>query len=98
MGCVLNKSGTDGAECIRKVSSGKTVAGAISSLANARDLQLECARVLHEALLVPVLMYGSETMLWKEKERSRVRVVKMDNLRGLLGIRRMYRILNAWIT
>ena len=31
-------------------------------------------------------MYDSETMLWKEKERSRLRAVQMDNLRGLLGI------------
>ena len=45
-------------------------------------------RVLHETLLVPVLMYGNET-LWKEKERSRISAVQMDNLRGLLGIRRM---------
>ena len=37
--------------------------------------------VLHKTLLVPVLTYGSETMLWKEKERSRVRAVQMDNLR-----------------
>ena len=36
-------------------------------------------------------------MLWKEKERSRVRAIQMDNLRGLLGIRRMYRVPNAWI-
>ena len=36
-------------------------------------------------------------MLWKEKERSRVRVVQMDNLRGLLGIKRMDRIPNARI-
>ena len=43
---------------------------------------------------MPVLMYGSE-MLWKE--RSRVRAVQMDTLRGLLGIRRIDRILNAWI-
>ena len=42
-------------------------------------------------------MYGSETMLWKEKERSRVRAVQMDNLRGLLGIRRMDRVTNARI-
>ena len=41
----------------------------------------ECARVLHEALLVPVLMCGSDTKLWKEKERSRVRAEQMDNLR-----------------
>ena len=36
-------------------------------------------------------------MLWKE-ERSRNRAVQMDNLRGLLGIRRMdSRVPNVWI-
>ena len=48
-------------------------------------------------LLLPVFIYGSRTMLWTEKERSRIRAVHMDNLRGLLGIRRMDRVLNAWI-
>ena len=86
---VLDESGTDGAGCSRKV------AGAIRPLVNARDLQLEYARVLHETLPVPVLMYGRETMLWKEKERSRIRAVQMDNLRSLLGIRRMDRVPNA---
>ena len=36
---VLDKSGTDEGECYRKV---------------ARNLQLECARVLHETLFIPV--------------------------------------------
>ena len=45
--------------------------------------------VLHETLLVSVLTYGSEAMLWKEMERSRIMAVQMDNLRGLLGIRPM---------
>ena len=31
-----------------------------------------------------VVICGSETMIRKKKERSRVRVVQMDNLRGLL--------------
>ena len=52
--------------------------------------------VLHETVLVPILMYGSEIMLWKE-ERSRIRAVQMDNLRGLLGTRRMDRVPNARI-
>ena len=95
MGCVLDESGTDGAECSRNVASGRRVAGVTRSLVNARDLQLECARVLHESLLVPVLMYGTETMLWREKERSRERSVQMDNLRALLGIRRMDIVPNA---
>ena len=56
--CVLDESSTDGAECSRKLVSGRMVACAVKSLVNARDLQLECARVLHETYLVPVLMYG----------------------------------------
>ena len=79
------------------MASGRRVAGAIRYLVNARDLQLECARVLLESLLVPVLMYGSETMLWKKREGSRVRAVQMDNLRGLLGIKRMDMVPNSRI-
>ena len=41
-------------------------------------------------------MYGSETMIWKE-ERSRIRAVHKDNLRGLLGIRKINKVLNARI-
>ena len=46
---------------------------------------------------MPVLIYGSETMLWKEKERSRVRALQVDNLSEFLGIRRMDRLPNARI-
>ena len=52
---------------------------------------------MHETLFVTDLMYGRDTMLWNEKERSRIRDVQMDNLRGLLGIMRMDRVPNAWI-
>ena len=56
LGCALNESGTCGVECRRKVASGRKVAGTIRSL----GLQLECAKMLQEELLVPVLWYGSE--------------------------------------
>ena len=68
----MDESVKDEAECSRKVESGRRVAGAIRFLVNARSLQLECARVLHESLLVPVLTYGSETMIWRKNERSRI--------------------------
>ena len=42
-------------QCGRKVASGRRVAGAMRSIANARDLQLKCATVLHETFLVPVM-------------------------------------------
>ena len=75
-GCVLDESDTGEAEYRRNVR------GAIRSLVNARDLELQCATVLLETLVIPVLIDERETMLWKETERSRIRVVQMDNLRG----------------
>ena len=87
-GCVLDESSTDEAEYRRKVASGMGIAGVLRSLISAKGLQLECARVVHKSLLVPVLMYGSEALIWNKKEKSRIGVVQMDNLKGLLVIRK----------
>ena len=46
---------------------------------------------------MPVLICGSETMVWEEKERFRISAIHIDNFRDLLGIRRIYKVLNAWI-
>ena len=81
--CVLDESGTNEAESRRKVTSRRRASGVIRSLVNVRHLQLECARVLHANC--------------KEKERSRIGAVQMDNPKGSLGIRRMDRIPNARI-
>ena len=90
-GCVLDEPGTNVAKYHREVAS------AIRSLVNVMGLQLECVSQLHEGLLVPILLYGSETMIWREKDMSTIRVVQMDDFRGLLSIRRMDRILNVRI-
>ena len=49
------------------MASGKKVAVAIRSLVNVKSLLLECVRVLHESLLVPVLTYSGETMIWRRR-------------------------------
>ena len=82
-------------KCSRKVASGRRRVDVIRSLVKARSLQLQCAKVLNESLLTPVLMFGCETIIWREKERSRIRTVRMDNLRYLLGIRRMDKVPKA---
>ena len=97
LGWVFEESSTDEAECSRKVASERSVAGATKSLVNDRSLQLKFARVLHKSLLVPVLTYGRETVIWREKEKSWIRAVQVDNLKGLLGIRKMDRVSNAQI-
>ena len=82
LGGVLDESGRDEAEC------GRRNVGTIRSLVNAMVLQLECSRVLHDPLLVSVLMHGSKTVKWKEKEKYGIRALQMDNFKGLLGSRK----------
>ena len=82
----------DEAEYSRKVATGRKVAGAIGSLVNARSLQGFCPSHCWCLFLGMIVR-----MIWREKERSRIRAVQMDNLRGLLGIRRMDKVLNARI-
>ena len=45
--------------------------------------------MLHDALLLSIILYGSEIVVWKDKKRSKIRAVKMDNIRDLLSIKRM---------
>ena len=68
---------------------GRKVVGGIRSLVNTRGLQLDCVMVLHEALFIPLFLYGSEKIIGEEKKRSRIRVLLMNSFRGLLSIRRM---------
>ena len=68
MGCVLDELSTDGAQYSSKVASGREVAGAVKSLVNARVMQLDFAKVLHETLFVPVLMYGVRQCYEKRRD------------------------------
>ena len=56
-------------------TSERKVTGNIRPLINARSLWLECTRVLYEGLLMLDLLYGSEKIIGREKERSRIKAV-----------------------
>ena len=79
------------------MASRKKVVDAIKSLVDAKSLLLECTRVLHGALLIPVLLYDIGTMIWREKEESKIRAVHLDKVRVLLSIRRVDKVPNEWI-
>ena len=66
LGCVLNKSSADEKSVLERWRVGGLQV-LLGALVNASGLQPECARTLHEELLMLVLMYGSGTMIWKEK-------------------------------
>ena len=44
-----------------------------------------------------IFLYMNETMIWKEEESSRIRAVQIDNIKVLLGIKKMDKVPNPWI-
>src|SRR5678816_4114129 len=91
LGYMLDEKGTDDTESYEWY---RKVAGAIKSLVDVKGLSLECYRVLHEGMLLPVLMYSSETMVWNKRYRSKSQSAQMDNLRGVLGVKRIDKMRN----
>ena len=53
--------------------------------------------MMHEGLLVPVLIYESETVVWMEKERSRISAIQMDSVSGFLVIIKICKMLDACV-
>ena len=59
----LDESDREIEECRSEVVSKRKTGGGIRFLVHVRGLQFECARMLHETLLVPVLLNGIETVI-----------------------------------
>ena len=59
-------------------------------------LQFECDNDVYQTLLITV-MYGSMIVIWKDKKKSRIRDIQMNNLRGFLCIKRIDEVSNAQI-
>ena len=71
---------------------GKKVAGVLNEMI--RKHGMECARALHEAILIPTLLYGSETLYLNGRAKERVNAVAMSNLRCAAGVSRIDRVRN----
>ena len=62
------------------------------------SLQHAYARVMHDRLFVPVILHGSNTVLWKDKERYMIRATEVGNLKNLLGLRKIDRMPNTRVS
>ena len=60
---------------------------------------LQCCRkvTIERKVAGAIRLYGSETMILRERYRSRIRTVQMENLIGSQDIRRMDRVMNIQI-
>ena len=55
---------------------------------------MDVKRVLYEKVIVPTVMYGSESWGMKETERQKLNVFEMKCLRSMAGVSRLDRVRN----
>ncbi len=88
LGTVLGKLGEMDGEVRQRAVKGRSVIGSLARVMKGRNVSMEVKRGLRNSILLPTLMYGSETWTWNRAQQSRVHAVEMSYLRGACGVTR----------
>ena len=67
---------------------------AMKRMWNSRSLTVGVKRELYERIVVPTVMYGSESWGMKVEERDKLDVAEMKCLRSMCGVTRMDKVRN----
>jgi hypothetical protein len=97
LGSMFTRDGNMEKDIERRVSAGNRVNGALKSVVANKCLSNEAKLAVHNGVLVPTLMYGSEAWSWKNKDESRLNAVEMRSLRRMCGKTMYDRCTNAEI-
>ena len=68
--------------------------GALKGVMKNRGLGMNVKKVLYEKVIVPIVMYGSESWGMKVTERQKLNVFEMKCLRSMTGVSRLDRVRN----
>ena len=77
-----------------RVGEGMKTFGAMKRVWSARSVTLNVKRELYERIVVPTVMYGSESWGMRVEERKRLDVAEMRCLRSMCGVTRWDRLRN----
>ena len=78
-----------------RVGEGLRTFGAMKKMWNSRSVSMNVKRELYERIVVPTVMYGSETWGMKLGDRKKLNVAEMKCLRSICGVTRMNRWSNV---
>jgi hypothetical protein len=78
----------------RRVNAGNMVNGALHAFMGSRVVSIKAQLAVHNGVLLPTLIYGSESQVWQKKHTSRVNAVEMRALRSLIGVKLSDRVRN----
>lgn len=97
LGSLFTRDGKSEEDIERRVKKGNSVSGAIHSVMSSQTVSAKARMAIHNGVLVPTLMYGSESWVWQKKNESRINAVEMRSLRKICGVKLSDRVSNEVI-
>jgi hypothetical protein len=84
---MFTRDGKYDSDIERRVNAGNMVTGALHAFMGSRVVSKQAQLAVHNGVLLPTLMYGSESWVWQKKHTSRVNAVEMRALRSMIGVK-----------
>ena len=94
LGGQISQDGRCESDIKRRIGLTWAVFNKLSNIWNCHNLTLKIKMQVFEAMVVPVLMHGSECWTMREEEERRILVAEMCWLRRILGTSRLQHIRN----
>ena len=94
LGSVIAANGGVEPDVRHKVNEGCKVLGALKAVMKNRGLGMNVKKVLYEKVIMPTVMYGSESWGMKVTERQKLNVFKMKCLRSMTSVSQLNRVRN----
>lgn len=97
LGSVFTRDGKIEKDVKRRVNAGNQINGALHSFVSRKGISQKARLAVHNGVLAPTLMYGSECWAWKKQSESRINAVEMRSLRSMCGVKLIDRVRNEII-
>ena len=86
LGSMFSRDGRYEMDVERRIAADNRVNGALAVLMRWRNVTTAARLAVYNAVLVPTLLYGSETWVLQKKNERKMNAVKMRSLRRICGI------------
>ncbi len=82
LGTILCKHGSMEGEIRERALKGRQVMGAMERVMKGRHVSMAVKKGIRNSVILPTLLYASETWTWNTAQQSRIRTVEMSYMRG----------------
>ena len=84
-------------EVVYRINEGQKVLGAVNRVFKSRNVGLNVKKCVYERVIVPIVLYGTETWGLRESERKKFNVFEMRCMRSMIGVTLRDRVRNTVI-